>query len=165
MERLSLLFLLLSSVVASVVAEVISNDGPLIRQVVSDGVAEEDFVNQLLNAEHHFTLFKSKFGKTYATKEEHDYRLGVFKANFHGITKFSDLTPSEFRRQFLGLKPLKLPADAQKAPILPTDDLPDDFDWRDQGAVTGVKDQGSCGSCWSFSTTGALEGAHYLATG
>ncbi|KAK8354136.1 hypothetical protein V6Z11_A05G199800 [Gossypium hirsutum] len=155
MERLSLLFLLLSSVVASVVAEVISNDGPLIRQVVSDGVAEEDFVNQLLNAEHHFTLFKSKFGKTYATKEEHDYRLGVFKANLrrakrhqlldptavHGITKFSDLTPSEFRRQFLGLKPLKLPADAQKAPILPTDDLPDDFDWRDQGAVTGVKDQ------------------------
>ncbi|MBA0576919.1 hypothetical protein Golob_023871, partial [Gossypium lobatum] len=157
MERLSLLFLLLSSVVASaVVAEVISNDSPLIRQVVSDEVAEEDFVDQLLNAEHHFTLFKRpKFGKTYATKEEHDYRLGVFKANMrrakrhqlldptavHGVTKFSDLTPSEFRRQFLGLKPLKLPADAQKAPILPTDDLPDDFDWRDQGAVTSVKDQ------------------------
>lgn len=156
MDRFSLLFLLLSSVVASaVVSDVYSDDDPLIRQVVSDGGVEEDSDDHLLNAEHHFTLFKSKYGKTYASQEEHDYRLGVFKANLrrakrhqlldpsavHGVTKFSDLTPSEFRRQYLGLKPLKLPADAQKAPILPTDNLPDDFDWRDQGAVTGVKDQ------------------------
>lgn len=83
----------------------------------------------------------------------------------HGVTKFSDLTPGEFRQKFLGLKRLRLPKDAQTAPLLPTNDLPDDFDWRDRGAVTPVKDQGSCGSCWSFSTTGALEGAHFLATG
>ncbi|GAV70190.1 Peptidase_C1 domain-containing protein/Inhibitor_I29 domain-containing protein [Cephalotus follicularis] len=181
MARFSLLsILVLSSFLSPILAFTISVDipddtDPLIRQVVSSSDGEDE----LLNADHHFAIFKSKFGKTYATHEEHQHRFNVFKANLrrakkhqlldptatHGVTKFSDLTPSEFRRQFLGLNRLRLPADAQKAPILPTNDLPADFDWRDHGAVTAVKNQGSCGSCWSFSTTGALEGAHYLATG
>ena len=62
------------------------------------------------------------------------------------MTKFSDLTPREFKEKYLGLKggnkkKLKLPSDANKAPTLPTDNLPEDFDWRDQGAVTPVKNQ------------------------
>lgn len=154
MDRLSLSILFLSSLLlSSVVASTdVDEQEPLIRQVVSSH-GEED---HLLGAEHHFSIFKSKFGKTYATQEEHDYRFGIFKANLrrakrhqlldpsaeHGVTKFSDLTPSEFRRQFLGLnRRLRLPADANKAPILPTSDLPADFDWREHGAVTGVKDQ------------------------
>ncbi|KAJ0260534.1 Cysteine protease RD19A [Hirschfeldia incana] len=152
------------------------NDGDdiLIRQVVNGSEPK------VLSSEDHFSLFKRRFGKVYASLEEHRHRFAVFRSNLqramrhqkmdpsarHGVTQFSDLTPSEFRRMHLGVRGgFKLPKDANQAPILPTEDLPEDLDWRERGAVTPVKNQGSCGSCWSFSTTGALEGAHFLATG
>ncbi|KAH1099067.1 hypothetical protein J1N35_015988 [Gossypium stocksii] len=165
---------LISSEAFSVVG---SEVDPLIRQV-TDG-QDDGVETQPLTAEHHFSLFKARFKKSYGSEEEHDYRFKVFRANLrraarhqkldpsatHGVTQFSDLTPGEFRKRFLGLRRLRLPKDANQAPILPTDNLPEDFDWREKGAVTPVKNQGSCGSCWSFSTTGALEGANFLATG
>ena len=43
--------------------------------------------------------------------------------------------------------------------------LPTSIDWENKGAVSPVKDQGQCGSCWSFSTTGALEAAVFIKTG
>ncbi|KAH9608465.1 hypothetical protein KSS87_021752 [Heliosperma pusillum] len=163
------LLLLLTTFLAAISGEF--SDNQLIEQVTNSGD---------LTPHHHFTLFKKRFSKTYANQEEHDYRFSVFQANLrqaeinqkldptakHGVTRFSDLSPDEFRKEYLGLnEKLKYPAHANKADILPTDNLPLDFDWREKGAVTPPKDQGGCGSCWSFSATGGLEGAHFLATG
>lgn len=140
------------------------------------------------NVSENFRDFKTKFNKVYRNEAENRYRLKVFadnveKINQHneeaahglhtftlGVNQFADLTLHEWREtltfkgfqdqnQFKKTKALSIKK------LVDDSKVPDSIDWRDEGYVTPVKDQRSCGSCWAFSTTGSMEGAVKKATG
>ncbi|XP_054266067.1 uncharacterized protein LOC128988613 isoform X4 [Macrosteles quadrilineatus] len=130
-----------------------------------------------------FEEFKRIYNKNYSSEEEHHKRLRIFRANLkkiqtlqdteqgtavYGPNMFADLSENEFKRQYLGLKtgPAPRPSRHHMTPAeIPDVTLPVDFDWRDRGAVTPVKNQGQCGSCWAFSVTGNVEGQWFLRHG
>jgi len=92
---------------------------------------------------------------------KYTYRLGV--------NEYADWTFEEFKDIFLGtrynLSTNKQGSSGRFLRLPPHVQIPDRIDWRDLGAVTEVKNQGQCGSCWAFSSTGSLEAAHFRLTG
>jgi len=125
-----------------------------------------------------FKAYVRQFAKRYEVTEFVD-RYNAFKANLDKIeafmakeerdvelalNEFADLTQEEFKKAYLGFKPKSVATKgAPKVDSNPSNN--NNIDWRKQGAVTPVKNQGQCGSCWSFSTTGSIEGAYAIKNG
>ncbi|XP_064545315.1 procathepsin L-like [Drosophila montana] len=127
--------------------------------------------------------FKEMHGKSYAGDSEELLRRKIFADNKKlidthnaryeageetykiGVNEFTDLLPSEFVSRMLGgsLNSTAVSADHIYAPSANLK-IPESMDWRTSGAVSPVKNQGTCRCCWAFATVGTLEGQSFLRT-
>jgi cathepsin L len=129
-----------------------------------------------------FVVFQERFNKYYDSLQELEHRFQIFASNLvtiyqHNIlsisnytlsiNQYSDLTSGEFKDLISnGFKKSPYSFGAKCAVFKKSGStVPDTLDWREKGVVTPVKDQGQCGSCWSFSATGSMEGAWALKQG
>jgi len=134
----------------------------------------------VISPKYKFDEFVSKYNKRYPSQREHEMRFEIFQENLkkaeimnarsesatYGVTKFSDLTPEEFKQRYLMSNiPKRAVSEGSKLEFPTSGALPTSFDWRNHGAVTPVYDQGQCGSCWAFSATEAIESQWFLSKG
>lgn len=145
------------------------------------------------SSDYEWNRWVTLHGRNYSTHHEYNTRRSIFMNNLDminqhnkehdegkhnytlGLNQFADLTQREWAAKSLGYKartgtPGKLwcgKTTCSLKSLMPRKLTvpPADVDWRKKGAVTPVKNQQQCGSCWSFSATGSMEGAHYIATG
>jgi len=152
-------------------------------------IAQTYAVNYFEVVVEEWELWKSVHQKTYASADEEKFRMKIFMENKMKIAKhntgynkghhsynlemnhYGDLLSHEFQAMYNGYRydlrnNTTLNGLLRATYIEPANvELPRKVDWREKGAVTPVKNQGQCGSCWSFSATGSLEGQHFRKTG
>jgi cathepsin L len=124
-----------------------------------------------------FDSWSQTYNKSYLNSSEYLYRQNIYLSNLvkiskhnsenhtwtMGVNQFADLTSDEFKQQYSGCYHSRPAFDSLES-LWDIDEaaLPTSVNWTEVGAVTPVKDQGQCGSCWAFSTIGSTESAWFL---
>jgi cathepsin F len=125
-----------------------------------------------------FGAFVNVFAKNYASAEETAirekvYNLNVQKIEFlnsledgaqYAVNEFTDMTEDEFKGR-LGFNAGMDISTLNQAELLDVSAAPESVDWRTKNAVTPVKNQGQCGSCWAYATAADIEGKNAIKTG
>nr|AHA84271.1 thiol protease aleurain [Phaseolus vulgaris] len=176
MARLLLLVFAFCAVVIAVAGSTF-DESNIIRLASDLDSRVLDVIGQSRNALS-FARFARRYGKNYHSADEIRHRFRIFSDNIRlirstnkrpltytlGVNHFADWTWEEFTRHRLGAAQncsATLKGNHRLTDAAP----PEEKDWRKEGIVSHVKDQGHCGSCWTFSTTGSLEAAYAQAFG
>ncbi|CAI0429469.1 unnamed protein product [Linum tenue] len=127
-----------------------------------------------------YEQWMTRYGRVYGSSREKEVRYQIFKDNaalvdsFNaagdkpyklGTNQFADLTNEEFKTTRCRFKGHMCSLQEESFRYENVSAVPTAMDWRKKGAVTPIKDQGQCGSCWAFSAVGAMEGITQLSTG
>ncbi|CAI9757263.1 unnamed protein product [Fraxinus pennsylvanica] len=146
----------------------------------SDACSETSKQNNVtIPMEQRYRQWMKRHGRKYGSRDEWNFRFGIYQSNLLFIeyinsqnltyklrdNKFADITNLEFRNAYLGYKSPRFSRKGQQNFTFDGSLIPPSIDWRKRGAVTAVKNQGTCGSCWAFSAIAAVEGINKIKTG